>query len=182
MMASLDGYFEGAGHDISWHNVDAEFNTFANEQLDEADTLVFGRKTYELMASFWPTQKAIAIAPDTASRMNSLSKIVFSGQPLMPNWESTTAHTNIQILNGIKQQSGKAIAVLGSSNLCISLLRAGLLDEVRVMVNPVVLGKGSSLFEGIDKSTNFRLANTRIFKSGNVLLRYDTKVQKIPDR
>ncbi|MGH7239844.1 MAG: dihydrofolate reductase family protein, partial [Candidatus Saccharimonadales bacterium] len=74
MMTSVDGYFEGVDHDLSWHNVDEEFNAFANAQLDEADTLVFGRRTYELMASFWPTSKAMESASGTATRMNSLSE------------------------------------------------------------------------------------------------------------
>lgn len=174
MMTSLDGYFEGKDHDISWHNVDAEFNVFANAQLDEADTLVFGRKTYELMAGYWPTQAARDEPSEIARRMNAMNKIVFSSQPLNPAWKLTTASTDIKILDDIKRQSGKSIAVLGSSNLCVSLLEEGLLDEVRVMVNPVVLGKGTPLFEGINNLAKFRLISTRTFKSGNVLLRYST--------
>lgn len=73
MMTSLDGYFEGEDHDLSWHNVDAEFNTFADEQLNETDTLVFGRRTYELMANFWPTQEAA----DSVSTSNFLQHPVF---------------------------------------------------------------------------------------------------------
>lgn len=68
IMTTLDGYFEGENHDISWHNVDEEFNSFANAQLDEVDTLIFGRTTYDLMANYWPTRDAIDAAPGTATR------------------------------------------------------------------------------------------------------------------
>ncbi len=173
MMTTLDGYFEGKNHDISWHNVDAEFNTFANAQLDEADTLIFGHRTYELMANFWPTTQGIEAAPETTSRMNSLPKIVFSHQPFTPVWKSTVAYTDIRKLADIKQQPGKAIAVLGSSNLCVSLLEAGLLEEVRIMVNPVVIGKGTPLLAGINTSHKFSFIDSRTFTNGNTLLRYN---------
>lgn len=172
MMVTLDGYFEGVDHDISWHNVDGEFNKFANAQLDETDTLVFGHRTYELMAGFWPTRQAMGSAPETAKRMNSLNKIVFSSQRLIPRWEPTVAYTDIQKLNEIKQKPGKSIAVLGSSNLCVSLLGAGMLDEIRIMVNPVAIGKGTALFAGIDKFHKFTLVDSRIFANGNVLSTY----------
>jgi dihydrofolate reductase len=172
MMTTVDGYFEGENHDISWHNVDTEFNTFANAQLDEADTLIFGRTTYELMANFWPTRQAMEVASETATRMNSLKKIVFSHKPFVPTWKPTTVYTDIQKLNDIKQQPGKSIAVLGSSNLCVWLLEADLLDEIRIMVNPIVIGKGSPLFAGIDTSHKFSLIDSRAFTNGNVLIRY----------
>lgn len=175
MMVTLDGYFEGKDHDISWHNVDEEFDTFANKQLDEADTLVFGHRTYELMADFWPTQEAKEVAPGTARRMNSFKKVVFSGQVFTPTWEPTTALSDVQALKDLKQQPGKSIAVLGSSNLAVSLLAAGLIDEVRIMINPVIIGAGTPLFEGINQRTPFTLTSTRTFKNGNVLLCYDTQ-------
>jgi dihydrofolate reductase len=174
MMTTLDGYVEGEEHDISWHNVDAEFNAFADRQLDETDTLVFGRRTYEFMAGFWPTRDAMEAAPDTAVRMNTLQKIVFSRQPVVPAWEPATVYGNIQQLHELKQQPGKSIAVLGSSNLCVSLLEAGLLDEIRIMVNPVAIGTGSALLAGIEISHTFSFTGVRTFKNGNVLLQYKT--------
>lgn len=175
MMVSLDGYFEGQNHDLSWHNVDAEFNAFADEQLDETDTLIFGHKTYELMANFWPTQQAMDIAPDTAKRMNSSQKIVFSSQSFTPTWASTNAYTDIKMLDELKQEPGKSIIILGSSNLCLSLLEAGLLDEIRIMVNPIVIGKGTALFNGIGHPLELNLIDSRPFKNGNVLVRYSIK-------
>ncbi len=175
MMITLNGYFEGENHDISWHNVDAEFDRFANAQLDETDTLVFGHTTYDLMANFWATPEGVEAAPDTASRMNSLDKIVFSRTPFTPTWGPITAYTDIRKLKDIKQQPGKSMAVLGSSNLSVSLLQAGLIDEIRIMINPVVLGRGNPLFAGIESNRTFSFTDSRSFANGNVLLRYRTK-------
>jgi dihydrofolate reductase len=174
MMTTLDGYFEGQDHDISWHNADGEeFATFANDQLDEVDTLIFGRRTYELMAGFWPSEDGIKAEPGTAARMNSLRKIVFSRSPITTDWHNVESSTNvIEKMHELKSASGKDIAVLASSNLCLTLIESGLLDEIRIMVNPLILGKGTSLLFGIDKLRHFTLTDSRTFKSGNVLLTY----------
>src|SRR5947209_10419686 len=89
MMVTMDGFFEGPDHDIGWHNVDEEFNDFASRQLDEIDPLLFGRVTYEGMASFWPTQFAIENDPDVAGKMNSVPKIVFSRTLDKADWNNS---------------------------------------------------------------------------------------------
>lgn len=171
MMVTLDGYFEGIDHDISWHNTDEEFVKFADEQLDEADTLIFGHRTYEVMAAFWPTEQALEAERSTAVRMNSLRKVVFSHTQLDVQWEHTEASTNLVTkMRELTAEGGKDIAVLGSSHLGKEMLEAGILDEVRIMVNPVFIGSGSTLFEGLNKK--LKLTNTRTFKNGNVLLTY----------
>lgn len=174
MMVTLDGYYEGKDHDIAWHNTDQEFTKFANEQLDEIDTMIFGRKTYELMADFWPTPHAQAEAHDTAVRMNSLHKVVFSHETFSTGWENTEVSTDLaRKIKELKEQGGKDIAVMGSSRLGKEMLEAGLLDEVRLMINPVFIGDGSTLFEGLTK--NLELTRTRTFKNGNVLLVYSAR-------
>lgn len=174
MMVTLDGYFEGPDHDLSWHNTDEEFVKFAEEQLDETDTLIFGRKTYDMMAAFWPTQHALKEDHGTAIRMNELHKVVFSRGALNVDWENTEASTDLAAkIKELKSQNGKDIAVMGSSHLGKEMLEAGLLDEVRIMVNPVFIGEGSTLFEGLSKKLT--LTDTRTFKNGNVLLSYATK-------
>lgn len=174
MMVTLDGYFEGPGHDLSWHNTDEEFVKFAEEQLDETDTLIFGRKTYEMMAAFWPTQHALKEDHGTAVRMNKLHKVVFSHSALEVDWENTEASTDLATkIEELTSQNGKDIAVMGSSHLGKEMLEAGLLDEVRIMVNPVFIGSGSTLFEGLSKKLT--LTDTRTFKNGNVLLSYSAK-------
>lgn len=174
MMISVDGYFEGPNHDLSWHNVDAEFDDFAVQQLDEADTLVFGRRTYELMADYWPTAQAESEDSEVAKRMNSYSKIVFSRSLESAPWNNTKLfHDDLdKVITETKAQPGKDIAVLGSSNLCLSLIDLNLLDEVRLMVSPIALGQGTSLFTGIKSPLNLALESSRQFKSGNELLTY----------
>lgn len=174
MMVTLDGFFEGPDHEIDWHNVDEEFNEFAIEQLDELDTLLFGRVTYEVMASFWPTPFAIENDPIVAGKMNSIPKIVFSKTLDKAEWNNTRLvkeHVAEEI-SQLKQQPGRDLAIFGSSNLTASLLQMGLVDELRIMVNPVVLGNGNSLFKGIHDKANLKLLKTRTFRSGNVLLYY----------
>ncbi len=175
MMTSLDGYFEGANHEIDWHNVDEEFNDYAISQLNEVDTLLFGRATYELMASYWPTDQAKADDPVVAERMNSLPKIVFSRTLPHVEWQNTrlVKDSFAAEVTKLKQQPGKDLIIFGSSALAASFLEHSLLDECRVMINPVVLGRGNSLFSGINDRLRFRLLRTKVFHSGNVLLCYE---------
>ena len=180
MMVSLDGFFEGPNHDLDWHNVDQEFVAFAVRQLDDTGVILFGRRTYEMMAEFWPSEAAVASDPETARRMNDTPKIVFSNTLREARWQNTTLvpgdrlHLQ-QTVEALRQNEQKDIAVLGSSDLAVSLLQMGLLDELRIMVNPVVLGAGKRLFEGIDRPLDLRLYAAQTFTSGNVLLRYRLK-------
>ena len=174
MLTSLDGYFEGPDRDINWHNVDEEFNEFAIEQLNSVDTLLFGRVTYEMMASYWPTPTAITDDPIVAGKMNNLSKIVFSRTLSGAAWKNTRlVKTNFaEEISKLKQQPGKDLIIFGSSDLAVSFIQHGLIDEYRIMVNPVILGGGKPLFKGIQSKLDLKLLKTRSFKSGNVLLYY----------
>ena len=181
MMTTVDGYFEGPDHDIEWHNTDEEFGEFANKQTGEAGTFFMGRRTYELMESYWPTEDARTSDPIVAELMNTTPKIVFSKSLESINetehWKNVTLkhEVNADEIRELKEKSDKDIAVFGSSNLCVSLLKAGVLDELRLMVNPVVLGRGTTLFEGLDEKISLRLTNTRNFKNGNILLTYSVE-------
>jgi dihydrofolate reductase len=187
MMVSLDGYFEGPHHQIDWHNVadksgnmDKEFDDFAISQLDEADTILFGRVTYQMMASFWPTDYAKKADPVVAEQMNKAKKIVFSKTLDKADWENT------RLVNGdaaaevarLKKGPGKGMVILGSSDLAVSLMKAGLVDELRIMTNPVVIGQGKQLFSGLDQKIRLKLLKVREFKSGNVLLYYQPVKEK----
>jgi len=173
-MTTLDGFFEGPNQDISWHNVDEEFNEFAIEQLNEIGTLLFGRVTYQGMASYWPTEHAINDDPAVAGLMNSLPKIVFSKTLDKAEWNNSRLikENAIDEVLKLKQQPGKDIAIFGSSDLAVTLAQNGVIDEYRIIVNPVFLGNGTSLLKGIREKLNLKLLNARIFKSGNVLLYY----------
>jgi dihydrofolate reductase len=173
LMTTLDGYHETADGDLFWHNVDQEFHEFAVAQLDEADTLLFGRKTYQHMAQFWPSPAALDVDPGTTTRMNGYPKVVVSRTLASADWEPTTLisdDVSAQI-GKLKEQPGRDIALVGSSNLAASLLDAGLVDEVRMMVNPVILGGGNPALAGAGRA-DLVLTGVRQFRSGNVLLTY----------
>ncbi len=181
MTISLDGFFEGRDHDISWHNVDDESNKFAIEMLRETDTILFGRRTYELFEDFWPKAaddpKISQGNLEIARLINNMNKVVFS--KTLANVEEKENWRNVKLIRDVnpeeikrwKQESGKDLDI-GGSNLDVSFAQLGLIDEIRIMVDPIVLGEGTRLFEGIKDKLNLSLLKTRTFKSGNVLLYY----------
>ena len=175
ILTSLDGYFEGPNREIDWHNVDVEFNNFSIEQLHSVDILLFGRVTYEMMARFWPSRQAIETDPIVANLMNSMPKVVFSKTLASATWQNTRlVKSNFaEEISRLKQQPGKDLIIFGSSDLAVTFLQAGLLDEIRLLINPVVLGGGKPLFNGIQKKLKLKLKSSRVFQSGNVLLCYD---------
>lgn len=174
LVSSVDGYYEGPNQEFDWPVVDEEFNRFAIEQLGEVDTLVFGRKTYEGMASYWPTPTAQRDDPEVAARMNGLDKIVVSTTLEEATWANTQLIRDDAAgeLAKLKERPGKDMVVMGSSNLTVSLLRAGLVDELRIMVMPVVLGDGHSLFRTAEERISLKLVGVKAFDSGNVWLTY----------
>jgi len=174
-LTSLDGYFEGPNRDINWHHVDAEFNEFAIQQTGEFGTLLFGRVTYELMAGYWPTDVAKRDDPEIARLMNSLPKVVFSNTLEKVEWENTNLVRDnyVEAVSKLKEQPGKDIAIFGSSDLAVTLIDLGLIDEFRILVNPVVLGEGKPILHGIKTKLDLKLIKTRTFRSGNVLLYYE---------
>ena len=173
-LVTLDGYFEGPNRDISWHNVDAEFNEYAVAMLASVDMLLFGRVTYDLMASYWPTPDAVKNDPLVAEKMNSLPKIVFSRTLNKPGWNNARlVKENIEEeIKNMKKQPGKDMALLGSGSILSEFTQRGLIDEYRIMVNPVVLGDGKPMFKGIKDRLKLELIQTRTFHNGNVLLYY----------
>ena len=174
-LTSLDGYFEGPDRDINWHNVDDEFNEFAIQHTGEFGTFLFGRLTYELMASYWPTDAAKRDDREIAEILNSSPKIVFSKTLERADWENTRLVKDnfVEEVVQLKQQKGKDIAIFGSSDLAVTLLEHNLIDEFRIMVNPIVLGEGKPILQGVKTRLSLKLFKTRTFKSGNVLLYYN---------
>jgi dihydrofolate reductase len=174
-MMSLDGYFEGPNQDLNWHHVDDEFNQFAVDQLNETDTILFGRVTYQMMERYWTTPAAVADDPIVTEAMNRLTKVVFSRTLDRVTWKNTRLvkdHIADEI-NRLKQQPGKDIAVFGSAALLSILMEIDLIDEYRLMVNPVVLGRGNPLFKESDQMARLKLLRARTFRNGNVLLYYE---------
>jgi dihydrofolate reductase len=174
-MITLDGFFEGPNQDISWHNVDEEFNEFAIEQLQTISAIIFGRVTYAGMASYWPTAAALADDPVVAGQMNSIPKIVFSKTLDQVDWSHTTLIKGdlAQEIMKLKQEPGKDLFIFGSGHLAADMTKLGLIDEYRLIVNPVVLGQGTPLFQTRGELLKLNLLKTRVFRSGNVLLYYE---------
>jgi dihydrofolate reductase len=175
-LMTLDGYIAGQNGNISWHNVDEEFQELANAASNSGNTLLFGRVTYELMARFWPTEEAIRTDPIVAAGMNRSEKIVFSRTLQKADWNNTRLVKDDMLAEArrLKQGSGKDLTVLGSGSIVSQLAQDGLIDEYQVLLNPVVLGSGKTMFEGLKNKLVLKLVRTRTFGNGNVLLVYES--------
>jgi dihydrofolate reductase len=176
-LVTLDGYIAGERGDISWHNVDPEFQELAEAASNSGNTLLFGRVTYQLMAGYWPSPEALKSDPIVAKGMNSSPKIVFSRTLRKPEWSNTRLVKDDMAgeVRRLKMQPGKGLTVLGSGSIVSQLAQEGLIDEYQVLLNPVAIGKGKTMFEGLREKLSLRLIDTRIFGNGNVLLRYAAK-------
>jgi dihydrofolate reductase len=171
---TLNGYFKGPNEDISWHRHGAEESQFAAEGAASESILLFGRKTYEMMASYWPTPDALKNSPEVAEGMNKSEKIVFSKTLKKAEWKNTKIiNENIlEEIRNIKQTPGKDMTVLGSGSIITQFADAGLIDEYQLMVDPVALGEGTPVFKGLMKKLDLKLTHSKVFKSGVVLLSY----------
>ncbi|MCB0279349.1 MAG: dihydrofolate reductase family protein [Calditrichaeota bacterium] len=173
---SLDGYYKDLSDDISWHQHDAEGAKFSEDSLSNGNALLFGRKTYQLMASFWPSPAAHDAFPAVAEGMNKAKKFVISNSLKSVDWANTT------IINGdwIKQitelKQTLNITILGSGSILSQLAERGLIDYFQVMIDPLVLGAGTAIFSGIKEQINLRLSDSHVFKSGKILLNYQARI------
>ena len=173
---TLDGYFVDMNGDMSWaHKNDAEWNAFVADNAKGEGTLLFGRITYEMMASFWPTPNAIKSFPIVAERMNSLPKVVFSRTLDKAAWNNTKLVKGdlAAEIRKMKGEPGSDFVIMGSGSIVSQLAQEGLIDEYEIALNPVVLGKGRTMFDGIKEKLNLKLTRTRAFANGNVFLCYE---------
>lgn len=172
-LITLDGFFEGEmSWDLDWlHSAfDDELEAFAVEQLRSAGMLLFGRVTYEGMAAYWQSAKGTV-----AEFMNSLPKAVFSRTMERADWANTKLVKSdpMAAVRELKQQVKGNIFVFGSGKLCALLLEAGLFDEVRLGLAPMVLGRGSTLFGRELSRAKMKLLEARPLSNGYVILRYE---------
>ena len=173
---SLDGYFTDANGDMSWaHKQDPEWQAFVAENARGGGQLLFGRITYDLMASFWPTPFAAQSNPVIAERMNSLRKYVFSTTLDQASWSNTTLFKSdlAAEVRKLKQAPGPDIVIMGSGSVVAQLADAGLIDQYQIVPNPLVVGSGRTLFEGVKRKLPMKLAKSRAFGNGNVVLFYE---------
>jgi dihydrofolate reductase len=175
---TLDGYFTDPTGDMSWAHKDpgdVEWNAFVGSNASGNGALLFGRITYEMMASFWPTPAAMDMMPAVAEGMNRMPKFVVSRTLKQVGWKNTTLLKGdlLAEVRKLKQEPGPGIAILGSGSIVSQLAQAGLIDEYQVVVNPLVLGDGRTLFEGVTRRLRLRLTGSRVFGNGSVSLTYE---------
>lgn len=160
-VVTLDGHFEGPHKwEIDWHDTawGPDLETFSAEQLRAADLLLFGRITYEGMASYWP-----AADGEVADLMNGIQKVVFSSTLGEPAWANT------RLVRGpaadevarLKSEPGKDILIFGSGELTAALTARGLIDEYRLGIAPIVLGEGNPLFKPLPARLRMQLLEAK---------------------
>jgi dihydrofolate reductase len=169
MMVSLDGFFEGPNKELDWHAWDDEMEKYADDLLSTVDAILLGRVAYQLFADYWPSAKD-SITP----KMNNLPKIVFSKTLEKVEWKnSRLVKKNIaEEVSKAKQQPGKDLVLFGGAGIASTFIKLGLIDEYRIIVNPLVLGCGKPLFKDIKDRLNLKLLKTKTFNCGNVILYY----------
>jgi dihydrofolate reductase len=177
MQVSLDGRFAGASDDMSFAHkqaADAEWRRFMAANVSGGGVLMFGRTTYELMASWWPTPAAAKAMPEIARQMNALPKVVVSRTLSTALWSNTTLIKRdlIGTVRRMKAVPGPDITILGSGSIVTQLAAAQLVDMIELAVNPIALGNGKNFLAGLPLPLLFTLTRTRVFDNGSVVLSY----------
>ena len=173
---SLDGYFVDKKGDMRWaHKQDPEWNEFVAGNARGNGVLLFGRVTYEMMASYWPTPMAAQNSPAVAEHMNNLQKVVFSRTLDKASWNNTKlVKVDLAMkVRKMKQESGQGLVIMGSGTIVSQLAQEGLIDEFQIVVCPIVIGSGKTLFEGVTEKLNLKLTKSRTFGNGNVYTCYE---------
>jgi len=171
---SLDGFFAGPKGEFDWFVWDEETAEYIKELLRSIDTLLFGRVTYELMADYWPTASPSTEDPMIINAMNNLPKIVFSRTLEKVEWNNSrlVKENIVEEAARLKQQPGKDMVIFGSGSIVSAFAQSGLIDDYRIFINPVVLGRGKLMFKGLHERLKLKLLNSKKFQCGVVLLQY----------
>ncbi|MET1232382.1 MAG: dihydrofolate reductase family protein [Candidatus Limnocylindrales bacterium] len=178
LATSLDGFVETPSRSLDWVMADEELHASFNDQAREVSASLYGRRMYELMKDYWPTaERDPAATPATlefARIWKDIPRIVFSRTLERVDEKSRLIRDGaVEEVARLKAQPGFVMDV-GGPTLAASLMRAGLIDEFRVAVHPVILGAGTPFFPALDDRIRLRLLETRTFGSGVVSLRYET--------
>lgn len=177
---SLDGFVGGPNGEMDWIHVDEEMFDTVGNLTNDADTAIYGRVTYQMMESYWPTAAdqpgATRHDIEHARWVNNATKIVFSRTLKQTTWNNTRIiHENIsEEIQKLKHQPGKNMLMIGSPGIAQSFMQLDLIDEFWIHVNPVILGEGIPLFAGIKKRINLQLVDVRNYNAGVVGLHYIT--------
>lgn len=177
MSVSLDGFVDTPSHSLDWVHVDEELHAWFNEQARAMNTFLYGRRMYELMSGYWPTAEddptAKPVEVEFARIWRDKSKVVFSTTLQDVGWNSRLVREGAaEAVARLKTEPGDMD--VGGPTLAATLLEAGLIDEVHLYMEPVILGAGTRFFPPLDERIGLKLLETRRFASGVVLLRYET--------
>ena len=181
MHTSLDGFVAGLNGEMDWINIDDAIFDFVATMTNKADTALYGRVTYDMMQSYWPTagEKPNASKHDIehSAWYNKVLKVILSKTISEKGLDNTKVIGDrlADNINKIKKQEGKNILIFGSPTASHSLLSQGLIDEFWLFVNPVLLGHGIPLFKGVPERTKLKLIETKTFSCGVIALHYETK-------
>ncbi len=180
MHVSLDGFACGPNGELQWAIVDDEVNPYVDSLFKSVDTALYGRNTYQLMYSYWPT---VPTDPEATPRelaharwVENVSKIVFSKTITHSDWNNTRVINDhiAEEIASLKQAPGGDLMIFGSPRLTHTFMQLGLIDEYRLFLNPIVLGGGTPLFQGIADTQKLKLVETKTFQNGVVALHYLT--------
>ena len=181
MHITLDGFVAGTNGELDWAKVDEELFDFVATMTANADGALYGRITYQLMESYWPTAAEQPNASkhdrEHAAWYNKVSKVVLSttlNETELINTKVFKENISDSI-NELKQQEGKNILIFGSPTASLSLLNLGLIDELWLFVNPIILGEGMPLFKKVNEKIILELVETKTFSCGVIALHYKTK-------
>lgn len=183
MIVSLDGFIEGPHRELDWFlDGDPQFEQYCDEMIDSVGLALYGRRSYELMLDFWPDAERNPRSPADlafARKMNALPKVVLSRTLEHAAWNNTRIVSDrvAETLTELKRQPGKPIVAWAGAGLVSTLSRLGLVDEYRVIVHPVLLGKGTPMFQGIEDRQQLRLVRTTQLGSQLVVLCYEPVVR-----
>jgi dihydrofolate reductase len=174
---SLDGFIEGPNREIDWHLVDDELHRHFNDELSGMGAFLSGRVTHELMAEFWPTADAdpANTGPmfEFAGIWRDMPKFMYSRTLERADWNTTVVReVVVEEIQALKAQPGGDL-LLSGADLAATFMRLDLIDEYRIYIHPVIIGRGKPLFSPSDVKISLRLAETRAFGNGVVLLRYE---------
>ncbi|MFF3579701.1 dihydrofolate reductase family protein [Streptomyces mirabilis] len=177
MSVSLDGFIEGPNREIDWHRVDAELHRHFNVEVRKLGGLLEGRVTHELMAEYWPTADqdpdGTAETVEFAGIWRDIPKYVYSRTLERADWNTTIVREVVpDEVRALKEQPGGDLG-LGGADLAAAFLRHDLVDEFRMYVHPVLIGRGKPLFPETHTPNGLRFVETRAFGNGVVLLRYE---------
>jgi dihydrofolate reductase len=185
---TADGYFAGADGNLNWVVQDAEIDEAAVRRMASVDTILLGRRTYELFEAFWPhavDESPTSADPHDPSRrtatlramavwINEATKLVFSRSLKKVTWKNSRIIDEVdsRAIQAMKRERGKDMIVFGSGSIVSELTRHGLIDEYQFVLNPVLLGSGKRMMESVSNSVKLNLIETKEYSSGNVVLRY----------